>query len=135
MTKTLNNKILNRLFNLPDSIRRLIFEYDGTYHEIYKTIIKEIDLFPIWNIAYNRTNALDSRATYYCKTIATDMLSHWNNHYTSFIDSLLNYQNNTQPNDRTLVNFLDNCECGSIIPGRNETLFEWIEYYNQVISK
>lgn len=127
-------EIRNRLFDLPKHILSLIFEFDDTYHKVYKKIVNEIDLFPIWNITYLKDNVSNCNI-YYCKQIATDMLCHWNNHYTSFIDSLLNYQANRFGEERKLINYLDTNNCGSNIPGRKETVFEWIEYYNKIISK
>jgi hypothetical protein len=126
----------NLVFDLPPSIIGLIFEYDDTHRVTYNYLIQEIKMFPIWNITY-LSDELDttSHAVYYCKKIASDMLSHWTNHYTSFVDSLLNYQNDTAYYDRTFVNYLDDHSHGSIIPGRNETIFQWITYYNTIISK
>jgi hypothetical protein len=130
------NRCRNLFLELPNNIISLIFQYDGTYHKIYKQLIQDIKLFPIWNITtVNKENSLDNQLVYYCKNIASDMMCHWNNHYTSFIDSLLNYSNHQINEDRILVNYLDNNNCGSIIPGRKETLFEWIQYYNKVISR
>ena len=126
----------NRLFDLPQPILSLIYEFDGTYHDIYKKIVCEIDLFPIWNVDYIKNeNRLKRLPVYYCRKIATDMLCHWNNHYTSFIDSLLNYQNNEYVEHRILINYLDTNNIGSEIPGRRETVFEWIKYYNKIITR
>jgi len=126
----------NLLFDLPSNIIGLIFEYDDTYHIIYKQLIQEIKLFPVWNVTYLKDEVdTINHTVYYCKKIAKDMLCHWNNHYTSFIDSLLNYQTNTYHESRTLVNYLDTNQCGSAIPGRKETIFQWINYYNTIISK
>lgn len=124
----------NRLFDLPSNILSLIYEFDDTYHKTYKQVLEDLKAFPIWNISYLQDNASNCNI-YYCKKIATDMLYHWNYHYTSFINSILSNPYDRPNEERILVNYLDTNHCGSSIPGRKETIFEWIEYYNLVISR
>ena len=129
---------LKSIFNLPNDILSKIYEYDSTYHVMFKSVISEINMFPIWNVVYfenikNETN----NSIYYCKKIANDMLCHWNNHYTSFTDSLLNYTTTVSDNTngRVLVNYLDSNSIESPIPGRKHNIFEWIKYYNLITSR
>ena len=35
-------------FSLPDEIIRYIYEYDNTYHEIFKKVLKDIEIFHIY---------------------------------------------------------------------------------------
>ncbi len=128
-------ELFKRINRLPKSIRTHIFEYDNTFRDIYKKVIYDIDMFPIWNVSYINDDTY-SHKIYYNKKIATDMLCHWNNHYTSYVDSLLNYSNNNSNDDiRVLDNYLDNNKLETCIPGRKQTLFRWIEYYNLVTSR
>jgi hypothetical protein len=127
--------LFKRINKLPNSISSHIFEYDNTFRDAYKKVMYEISMFPIWNVSYMNDNT-SAHKIYYNKKIASDMLCHWNNHYTTYVDSLLNYSNDNSNDDiRGLDNYLDNNNLSSRIPGRKQTLFQWIEYYNLVTSR
>ena len=118
------------MFKLPHNIICKIFEYDSTYYELYKKVLDEISMFPIWNIRHS----IDTRVTdyYYHLTIARDMINHWEKyHYTYFIDDLTD-NSNTVSEKRYLINYLDTNSINSKISGRGQTLFEWIKYYNDI---
>jgi hypothetical protein len=120
------------MFQLPQNIICKIYEYDATYYELYKKVIDEISMFPIWNIRH----IIDTRVTdyYYHLTIARNMINHWEQyHYTYFIDDLTD-NSNTVSEKRYLINYLDTNSINSKISGRGQTLFEWIKYYNDIRS-
>ena len=120
------------MFQLPHNIIWKIFEYDSTYYELYKKVIDEISMFPIWNIRHS----IDKRVTdyYYHLTIARDMINHWEKyHYTYFVDHLTD-NSNIVSEKRYLINYLDTNSINSKISGRGQTLFEWIKYYNDITN-
>lgn len=117
------------MFHLPKHIINKILEYDSTYHEIYKKVLHQIEMFPLWNIQCLTDNT-SIKTHYYPLNIATDMIFHWNKyHYT--------YHINTPETDietRQLINFLDTSTINTVIPGIRQTLFEWIQYYNNILD-
>ena len=120
------------MFQLPHNIICKIFEYDSTYYELYKKVIDEISMFPIWNIRHS----IDTRVTdyYYHLTIARDMINHWEKyHYTYYIDDLTD-NSTTVSEKRYVINYLDTNSINSKISGRGQTLFEWIKYYNDITN-
>ena len=121
------------MFQLPQHIIYKIFQYDSTYHEHYKKVLHEISMFPIWNIRHINDRSYISHY-YYHLTIARDMISHWEKyHYTYFTDDLTNDSNTVSVSEkRYLINYFDTKSINSKIPGRGQTLFEWIKYYNEI---
>ena len=117
------------MFHLPKHIINKILEYDPTYHEIYKKVLHQIEMFPLWNIQH-LTNNISNKTHYYPFNIACDMISHWNKyHYTYHIKT-----SDADIETRQLINFLDTNTINMIIPGIRETLFEWINYYNKILD-
>lgn len=116
------------MFHLPKHIINKILEYDSTYHEIYKKVLHQIEMFPLWNIQCLTDNT-SIKTHYYPLNIATDMISHWNKyHYTYHINTL------EDTGTRQLINFLDTSIINTVIPGIRQTLFEWIQYYNNILD-
>lgn len=121
------------MFHLPKHIINKIFEYDSTYREIYKKVLYQIEVFPVWNIK-NINDELATIHYYYPFKIAYDMMSHWNKyHYTYYIDTLVS--NSHENSTKELVNFLDNNAINNNIPGVKKTLFKWIKFYNDISTR
>ena len=121
------------MFYLPREIINKIFEYDSTYHEKYKLVLHEISMFPIWNIKHKKTDT-QNIDYYYHLNIAQDMLIHWENyHYTYFLGTISENENEFDET-RELVNYLDVNSIRSKMPCRDQTIFEWIRYFNKITS-
>jgi hypothetical protein len=75
--------------NLPDHLLQHIYEYDNTYHEIYKKCVNEISLsLSRWIAKYYFKND-HYKIEYYQNKFIVNIFSHW--HTCHFYES---YENN-----------------------------------------
>ena len=108
------------MFFLPQNILRHIYEYDSTFHQTYKKMIREFhDLTPFWRLTSDREK--NNSLWYYN-----------NNHYNMYVgavEKLAHYWNYEYKNNKNLGEMYDkwvnnNCSPLKIDYKYSESLFD-----------